>query len=75
MLYNRLGDMDEAEGLLCEVMTAHPELHDIAYSLGLLLAEKRLYDEAVLYLAKAVQGMPEGARVHYNLGVLLDRIL
>ena len=72
MLYNRLGDKDKAEGLLREVVTAHPELYDIAYSLGLLLAEKKHYREAVLYLAKAAHGMPEHARVHYNLGVLLD---
>lgn len=72
MLYNRLGDKDKAEGLLREVVTAHPELYDIAYSLGLLLAEKKHYHEAVLYVEKAAHGMPEHARVHYNLGVLLD---
>jgi len=72
MLYNRLGDKDEAENLLREVVTAHPELYEIAYSLGLLLAEEKQYDEATLYLERAAQGMPERARVHYNLGVLLD---
>jgi Flp pilus assembly protein TadD len=39
---------------------------------GTLRAERGQYDEAVLYLKRAAQGMPERARVHYNLGVLLD---
>ena len=38
----------------------------------MLLAEEKKYDEAVLYLAKAAKGMPKHARVHYNLGLLLD---
>ena len=33
------------------MVSAHPELHDIAYSLGLLLAEKKQYAEAALLKA------------------------
>jgi len=57
---------------LREVAGAHPGLYEIAYSLGLLLAEKKKWEEAVRYLEKAARGMPERARVHYNLGVLMD---
>jgi Tfp pilus assembly protein PilF len=74
MLYNRQGKNDEAEGLLREVVDAHPEIHEIHYSLGLLLAERKKYPEAATYLAMAAVGMPNRARVHYNLGLLLQHL-
>jgi tetratricopeptide (TPR) repeat protein len=72
MFYNKRGENDKAEELLREVVKSHPELPEIAYSLGLLLAEMKKYDSAVVYLKKAAKGMPEHARVHYNLGLLLQ---
>jgi len=72
MFYNKRGENDKAEALLREVVRTHPELHETAYSLGLLLAEMKKYDSAVVYLKKAAKGMPERARVHYNLGLLLQ---
>jgi tetratricopeptide (TPR) repeat protein len=47
-------------------------MHEIAYSLGLLLSEMKKYDQAAVYMEKASKGMPERARVHYNLGLLLQ---
>jgi tetratricopeptide (TPR) repeat protein len=47
-------------------------MHEVAYSLGLLLAEGKRYDEAAVYLEKAARGMPERGRIHYNLGLLLQ---
>ncbi|MDH3957799.1 MAG: tetratricopeptide repeat protein, partial [Desulfobacteraceae bacterium] len=72
MFYNKRGENDKAEELLREVVKAHPELHEISYSLGLLLAEMKKYDPAAVYLKKAAKGMPEHARIHYNLGLLLQ---
>ena len=72
MFYNKTGENDKAEVLLREVVKAHPELHEISYSLGLLLAEMKKYDLAVVYLKKAAKGMPDRSRVHYNLGLLLQ---
>ena len=40
-------------------------------ALGLLLAEQKNYSEAAEYLQKAAEGLPQRARVHYNLGQLL----
>jgi len=62
----------KAETLLREVVAAYPQEYQVAYSLGLLLAEKKKYGEAAHSLASAAGGMPDHARVHYNLGVLLD---
>jgi Tfp pilus assembly protein PilF len=70
MLYNQEGNNKAAEKLFREVLTSNPEFHEAAYSLGLLLAENRNYEEAALYLERAAAGMPERARVHYNLGLL-----
>jgi tetratricopeptide (TPR) repeat protein len=72
MFYNQKGENGKAEMLFREVIQEHPELHEIAYSLGLLLAEMKKYDQAAIYLGKAAKGMPEHARVHYNLGLLLQ---
>ena len=38
----------------------------------LLLAEGKRYEEAAVYLEKAAEGMPQRARVRYNLGLLLQ---
>jgi Flp pilus assembly protein TadD len=67
-----MGQNDKAEILLREVVTAQPELYEVQYSLGLLLAEEKRYVEAARYLETAASGMPDRSRVHYNLGLLLD---
>jgi len=72
MLYSQLGRNAEAETLLREVVKAYPELYDVQYSLGLLLAEEKKYIEAEQHLALAARGIPDGSRVHYNLGILYD---
>jgi len=43
MLYNGMGDKEKAETLLREVVAAYPHEYQVAYSLGLLLAEKKKY--------------------------------
>jgi len=52
----RQGKNEQARELLFEVATARPELHEAAYSLGLLLAEMKQYTEAAVYLEKAARG-------------------
>jgi Flp pilus assembly protein TadD len=54
------------------VVSEQPDLYDVKYSLGLLLAEEKKYEEAARYLEAAARGMPERSRVQYNLGLLLD---
>ena len=70
MLYSRQGKNREAEKLLRDVADQEPEQHEVAYSLGLLLAEMQQYDEAEAYLGKAASGMAYG-RAHYNHGQVL----
>jgi Flp pilus assembly protein TadD len=67
-----MGRNGDAETLLREVVTAFPELYDVQYSLGLLLAEEKKYLEAETHLATAARGIPDGPRVHFNLGLLYD---
>jgi Flp pilus assembly protein TadD len=67
-----MGQNDQAEMLLRQVVTERPELSEVKYSLGLLLAEEKKYEEAANYLELAAKGMPDNPRVHYNLGLLLD---
>ena len=71
MLYNRQGKNDEAEKLLREVVHQEPDMYEVQYSLGLLLAERKKYQDASLYLSTAARGMPNRARVSYNLGMLM----
>jgi Tfp pilus assembly protein PilF len=70
MLYTQLGRNAEAETLLTEVVKDYPDLYDVQYSLGLLLAEEKKYTEAEVHLELAARGLPNGSRVHYNLGLL-----
>ncbi len=72
VLLNSQGRNQEAETLLWEILEAYPEEHDVAYSLGLLLAELQRYDEAADYLGRAALGLAERPRVHYNLGLVLQ---
>jgi tetratricopeptide (TPR) repeat protein len=74
MLNNRVGNNDAAERLLRETVTEQPQLYEAAYSLGLLLAERNKYEDAVEFLGKAAKGMPNRTRVHYNLGLLLQQL-
>jgi len=70
MLYNRQGKNREAEKLLREVVEREPELYEVSYSLGLLLAEMQKYQDAERYLAVAASGLNYG-RARYNHGQVL----
>jgi Tfp pilus assembly protein PilF len=72
MLYNGRGENGKAEKLFRDVIARNPELHEVAYSLGLLLAEMGKPEQALTYLERAAKGMPERSRVQYNLGLLLQ---
>jgi len=74
MLYNTTGKKHLAEALLREVVDEHPDLHDIQYSLGLLLAEKKDLDQAVIFLGDAAAGLPQRSRIQYNLSLLLKQL-
>ncbi len=70
--YNQLGKNDEAEILLRDLMKNHPDLSDSYYYLGLLLAEKKEYGEAITYMQKASELIPERSRINYNTGLMLQ---
>ena len=74
MLYNQMGQNNEALTLLREVAANHPESYEVQYSLGLLLAEEKKYAEAAKYLGLAGSGMPGRSRIHYNLGLLRQQL-
>jgi tetratricopeptide (TPR) repeat protein len=68
------GRTAEAAELLEQVVEAYPENLDAAYSLALSLAALRRDEEAELFFAKVAGERPEQARVHYNRGLLLQRL-
>ena len=74
MLYNRRGKNREAEALLRDVLRNNPDMYDIHYSLGLLLAEEQKFAAAIDSLGQAARGLPRRPRVHYNLGLLLAQL-
>ena len=67
MLLNGQGRNDEAETLLRSILDAYPEQYEVAYSMGLLLAEMGRYPEAEHWLARAVAGMPGHPGAERNL--------
>ncbi len=74
MAYNQAGKNDEARILLQEVISEHPELYEIAYSLGLLHSEMNNYEEAAEYLGRAADGMPSYTRARYNQALALLKL-
>jgi tetratricopeptide (TPR) repeat protein len=64
----------DAERVLREGLQRLPQLGELQYSLGLLLAEEQRLPEAVQALAKAAQLLPQRARVQYNYGLALQRL-
>ena len=72
MLLSAQGRNEEAEALLRSILEAYPEQYDVAYSLGLLLAEMGRYQEAESYLARAAAGMPGHAGAQRNLRAVRD---
>ena len=74
MEYNGAGENEEAEQLLLEVVEQHPQMYEIAYSLGLLLSEMEKYEEAAIYLGRAADSMPHYSRAQYNYGLALLKL-
>jgi len=72
VLLNARGLNDEAEVLLRSILEAYPEQYDVAYSLGLLLAEMGRYPEAERYLALAAGGMPGHPGAERNLRAIRE---
>ena len=54
------------------ILEAYPEQYDVAYSLGLLLAEMGRYPEAEKYLALAAAGMPGHPGAERNLRAIRE---
>ncbi|MFH0730059.1 MAG: tetratricopeptide repeat protein [Pseudomonadota bacterium] len=73
MTYNRLGKKELTLTLLKEVFDDNPTFYDIAFSLGLLLAEKMDYVNAVTFMEKAADGLPDQSRAQYNFALLLQK--
>jgi tetratricopeptide (TPR) repeat protein len=75
MLHDQQGRKDEAEKQFRKVIELEPELADAYYSLGLLLAEnEERLEEASEFLAEAALRAPENPRIHYNLGLAVQRL-
>ena len=74
ILYNTTGRNAEAERVFREVLTSDPEQFEVAYLLGLLLAEMNRIEEAAVYLGIASDGLPVRSRAHYNYGLALQAV-
>ncbi len=76
-LYNQMGRNQDAERVLREgiaLLPDVPEVGELHYSLGLLLAEEGRLEEAAEALGAAVVQLPGRARVRYNRGLALQRL-
>jgi len=72
ILLSGQGRNQEAEPLLRAVLEAYPEEHEVAYSMGLLLAEMGRYPEAEYWLARAAAGMPGHPGAERNLRAIRE---
>jgi tetratricopeptide (TPR) repeat protein len=75
MLYDELGRKEEAAKDLRRAIELEPDVAEMHYSLGLLLAEDAAtLDEAAGHLAEAVRLAPDHARMRYNYGLALQHL-
>jgi predicted CXXCH cytochrome family protein len=72
VMLNAQGRNEEAEALLRSILDAYPEQHEVAYSLGLLLAEMERYVEAEALLSRAATGMPDHPGAERNLRAIRE---
>jgi tetratricopeptide (TPR) repeat protein len=74
-LYNSLPRNADAERVLVEGLKRLPQLGELQYSLGLILAEDQArIGEAADALGKAAKLLPDRASVHYNYGLALQML-
>jgi Tfp pilus assembly protein PilF len=73
-LYNGMGRNEAAETLFRQILRAYPERYDIAYNLGLLLAEMGQFGESAVYLERAAVGFGTHGRAYYNLGLVFQTL-
>ena len=75
MLHDQRGEKAEAESQFRDVLEIEPELADIHYSLGLLVAEdESRMAEAAESMSRAAELMPQNRRIHYNLGLAYQKL-
>jgi predicted CXXCH cytochrome family protein len=63
-------DNTGAERTLREGLARLPGNGELHYALGLLLAEEKRLDEAIVQTGLAAKSLPARVRVHYNLGLM-----
>lgn len=76
-LMMRQGQVEQAERVLREGLALQPhgqDLGELAYALGLVLAQQERKEDAVALLRRAAKAQPEAIRSYYNLGLLLSRM-
>jgi tetratricopeptide (TPR) repeat protein len=56
------------------VLEDYPDNHEAEYSLALLLVETGREGEALAWLERAADGLPERTRIRYNLGLLQQQL-
>jgi tetratricopeptide (TPR) repeat protein len=72
-IYNSLNRNDLAIRTLSDLTIMEPESIDGYYYLGLVHAEEKNIDEAVLAFGKAIELEPRNPRYYYNLGLMLQQ--
>lgn len=71
------GDLEGAERLYREICRKNPKNHEALHLLGIVLFQRELFDDSLVYLKKAVDLEPTVSVYHSNLGnafISLDKV-
>lgn len=71
---HRKGDLNEAERVYRQVLSALPNLHRAHYLLACLLDDRKLYGEAEMAYRKSIEIHPDKAGYHHDLATLLSKL-
>ena len=69
--FHRTGNLEGAEALYQWILGAYPENFDAPYYLGILKAQRGLYQEALDLMSAALRINPQSAEANLNLGHVL----
>lgn len=74
IVHQDAGRVDEAERICRRILQSEPAQPDALHLLGLIAGQRGDFDKAVALIQQAIQGRPDGAGFHLNLGVTLIKV-
>ena len=71
MMHHQSGNLHQAETIYRKILKEQPDNFDVLHMLGVLYAQQKNQESAVIFIEKALRIKPNSAYAQYNLGNVL----